>query len=85
LGGKFQAIPGYHNYTWFKVLKAGVYHGQCALICGRGHARMVATVRAVPAAQFETWLAERKVELKQADEAAAAERKKLEPEAHQHP
>ena len=25
LGGKFQAVPGYHNYTWFKVSKPGIY------------------------------------------------------------
>ena len=36
--------PGYHNYTWFKIPKAGVYRGQCAFLCGRGHARMIATV-----------------------------------------
>jgi cytochrome c oxidase subunit 2 len=57
LGGKFQAIPGYHNYTWFKIAKPGVYRGQCAEICGRLHARMIATVTAVPPAQFEAWLA----------------------------
>ena len=60
LGGKFQAVPGYHNYTWFKVNKPGVYRGQCALLCGRGHARMIATVKAVPPAQFEAWLAYQK-------------------------
>ena len=48
LGGKFQAVPGYHNYTWFKIPKPGVFHGQCAFLCGRLHARMLATVQAVP-------------------------------------
>ena len=42
LGGKFQAVPGYHNYTWFKISKPGIYRGQCAVLCGRGHARMIA-------------------------------------------
>ena len=60
LGGKFQAVPGYHNYTWFKISKPGVYKGQCAFLCGRLHARMLATVRAVPPAQFEAWLANQK-------------------------
>jgi cytochrome c oxidase subunit II len=77
LGGKFQAVPGYHNYSWFKISKAGVYRGQCANMCGRGHARMIATVRAVPPAQFETWLATQKREIEEANAAAAAERKKL--------
>ncbi len=77
LGGKFQAVPGYHNYTWFKIEKPGVFRGQCALICGRGHARMIATVKAVPPAQFEAWLAYQKKQLAQANAAAAVARAKL--------
>ena len=70
LGGKFQAVPGYHNYTWFKISKPGVYRGQCALLCGRGHARMIATVKAVPPAQFEAWLAYQKKLIAEANEDA---------------
>jgi len=77
LGGKVQAVPGYHNYTWFKISKPGVFHGQCASLCGRDHARMIATVRAVPPAQFEAWLAERKHDLEVAGEEAAKAREKL--------
>jgi cytochrome c oxidase subunit 2 len=77
LGGKFQAVPGYHNYTWFKIPRPGVYRGQCALLCGRGHARMIATVKAVPQAQFEAWLAYQKQEIAQANAAAKVARAKL--------
>jgi len=77
LGGKFQAVPGYHNYTWFKISKPGVYKGQCAFLCGRLHARMLATVRAVPPAQFEAWLANQKHLISQANGAAKEERAKL--------
>jgi len=77
LGGKFQAVPGYHNYTWFKISKPGVYKGQCAFLCGRLHARMIATVRAVSPAQFEAWLANQKREISQANQAAKEERAKL--------
>jgi cytochrome c oxidase subunit II len=77
LGGKFQAVPGYHNYTWFKISKPGVYRGQCANICGRGHARMIATVRAIPPAQFDAWLAEQKRLIAEANADAAAERARL--------
>jgi cytochrome c oxidase subunit 2 len=77
LGGKFQAVPGYHNYTWFKVEKPGIFRGQCALICGRGHARMTATVKAVPPAQFEAWLAYQKKQIAQANAAAQVARAKL--------
>jgi cytochrome c oxidase subunit 2 len=77
LGGKFQAVPGYHNYTWFKVSKPGVFRGQCAFLCGRGHARMIATVKAVPPAQFEAWLARQKQLIAQANAEAAKARTKL--------
>jgi cytochrome c oxidase subunit 2 len=77
LGGKFQAVPGYHNYTWFKISKPGVFEGQCALLCGRGHARMIATVKAVPPAQFEAWLAYQKKLIAAANAAAQVARAKL--------
>jgi cytochrome c oxidase subunit 2 len=77
LGGKFQAVPGYHNYTWFKIPKPGIYRGQCAFLCGRLHARMLASVRAEPPAQFEAWLAERKQLIAQANAEAKVARAKL--------
>jgi len=77
LGGKFQAVPGYHNYTWFKIEKPGIYKGQCAILCGRGHARMVATVKAVPPAQFDEWLAYQKKLLTEANAQAKVARAKL--------
>jgi cytochrome c oxidase subunit 2 len=77
LGGKFQAVPGYHSYTWFKIAKAGIYKGQCAFLCGRAHATMTATVRAVPPAQFESWLATRKQQIAEANAAAKVARETL--------
>jgi cytochrome c oxidase subunit II len=77
LGGKFQAVPGYHNYTWFKVEKPGIYRGQCAILCGRGHARMIATVKTVPPAQFDQWLEYQKKLLTEANQQAKVERAKL--------
>jgi cytochrome c oxidase subunit 2 len=81
LGGKLQAVPGYHNYGWFKISKPGVYKGQCANICGRGHARMIATVRALPPAQFEAWLSQQKQALAESESDAAKERAKLNSES----
>jgi cytochrome c oxidase subunit II len=77
LGGKFQAVPGYHNYTWFKVEKPGVFHGQCAFLCGRGHARMIATVKAEEPAEFEAWLANQKKLISEANHEAQIAREKL--------
>ena len=54
LGGKVQAVPGYANWTWFKIPKPGNYFGQCAFLCGEGHATMKAEVTALAPAQ---WLA----------------------------
>jgi cytochrome c oxidase subunit 2 len=92
LGGKVQAVPGYHNFTWFKIPRASgpqIFHGQCASLCGRGHARMIATVEALPPAQFEAWLAKQKQELAEADAEAAKARETLAahsgPEAVEHP
>jgi cytochrome c oxidase subunit 2 len=77
LGGKFQVVPGYHNYTWFKVSKPGIYRGQCAFLCGRGHARMIATVKAEPPAEFEAWLARQKELIASANQEAAKARMQL--------
>jgi cytochrome c oxidase subunit II len=77
LGPKVQAVPGYHNYTWFKISKPGVFRGQCGFLCGRGHARMIATVKALAPAQFEAWLASRKAQLTEANAAAKVARAKL--------
>jgi cytochrome c oxidase subunit 2 len=77
LGGKFQAVPGYHSYTWFKIPRPGVFRGQCSFLCGRGHARMTATVRAVTPAQFESWLSTQRQAIAQANAAAKEARAKL--------
>ena len=81
LGGKFDAVPGYTNHTWFKVpgkLAGTVFSGQCAELCGRNHANMTARVRAVTPAQYERWLDQRKADIKAADAAAQEARKKVE-------
>jgi cytochrome c oxidase subunit 2 len=83
LGGKFDAVPGYTNYTWFKIpgkLAGTTFTGQCAELCGRNHANMTAQVRAVTAPEFERWLDQRKADIKAADSAAAEQRKKIEQE-----
>ena len=58
LGGKFDAIPGTTNETWFNAQAPGIYRGQCAELCGIQHAAMKAEVEAMPRAEFETWLDE---------------------------
>lgn len=55
LGGKADAVPGYTNKTWFRIAEPRVFRGQCAELCGRNHAEMVAHVRALPIAAYEEW------------------------------
>src|SRR5689334_24876910 len=60
LGGKFDAIPGYTNHTWFKIpgkLAGTTFRGQCAELCGRNHANMIGFVRAVTPDHDTAWLA----------------------------
>jgi cytochrome c oxidase subunit 2 len=58
LGGKIDAIPGHPNHTWYEIDRPGTYVGQCAEFCGIQHAAMTATVVAVPAPQFDSWLSD---------------------------
>jgi cytochrome c oxidase subunit 2 len=84
LGGKFDAIPGYTNHTWFKIpakfgTKPGgtVFFGQCAELCGRNHANMTARVRAVSVDEYQRWLSQREADIKSAEQQGAAQRKQL--------
>jgi cytochrome c oxidase subunit II len=80
LGGKFDATPGYTNHTWFKIpgkLAGSVFYGQCAELCGRGHANMTARVKAVTPAEFTRWLDQRKADIKAAEQAGAQQRAQL--------
>ncbi len=77
LGGKADAVPGHLNFTWFKIPKPGVFRGQCAELCGRNHADMVASVRALPPAEFKAWLDSKKAEIEAADKLAQERRKQI--------
>jgi cytochrome c oxidase subunit 2 len=77
LGGKMDALPGYVNHTWFKGRK-GVYRGQCAELCGRNHANMLATVRVVSLQDYQRWYDEQAARIQSAEAAQAEQRKTYE-------
>jgi cytochrome c oxidase subunit 2 len=85
LGGKADAIPGYTNHTWFRIpadaIPDGqhrvVYNGQCAELCGRNHANMIGRVIGLRYDDWKAWYASQQANIKSAQDAAAAERKKL--------
>jgi cytochrome c oxidase subunit II len=81
LGGKADAVPGLVNESWFKISKPGTYEGQCAELCGAGHADMRAEVRALPPAEFEAWAERQRADIKAAQEGLAEQRRERERES----
>jgi cytochrome c oxidase subunit 2 len=78
LGGKFDAVPGYKNFTWFKAPRAGeVYKGQCAELCGRNHADMTARVRVVTPDEYTAWLENQRKAIGEADRQVVELREQL--------
>ncbi|MCG6904119.1 MAG: cytochrome c oxidase subunit II [Rhodobacter sp.] len=58
-GVKQDGVPGRLAQLWFKVDEGneGIYFGQCSELCGKDHAYMPITVKAVSQEQYDTWLA----------------------------
>jgi cytochrome c oxidase subunit 2 len=61
LGWKRDAIPGFINDNWAIIEKVGVYRGQCAEICGKGHGYMPIVVKAVTMDEYTAWVNEKKL------------------------
>ncbi len=56
LGGKFDAIPGRTNRTWFKADRIGVYRGRCGEFCGVFHAAMDSRAKIESQADYDSWV-----------------------------
>ena len=58
-GVKQDGVPGRLAELWFNVDEGqeGIYFGQCSELCGKDHAFMPITVKAVTQEQYEAWLA----------------------------
>lgn len=69
LAVKRDAIPGFINEVWTKATEVGVFRGQCAELCGKGHGFMPIVVNVVSKEDYATWLSTKQSE--------AAEIKKL--------
>jgi cytochrome c oxidase subunit II len=86
LGGKMDAIPGYTNKSWFRIpvdaIPEGedrvVYEGQCAELCGRNHADMLARVIGLRYDDWKAWYDSKAQQLQQAQDEGAKERQQLE-------
>jgi cytochrome c oxidase subunit II len=56
LNGKFDAIPGQTNHTWFKADRIGVYRGKCGEFCGVFHAAMESSAKIESQADYDAWV-----------------------------
>jgi len=58
-GVKQDGVPGRLAQLWFNVDEGmeGIYFGQCSELCGKDHAYMPITVKAVSQADYAAWLA----------------------------
>jgi cytochrome c oxidase subunit 2 len=52
---KRDAIPGFINEAWTRVLAEGVYRGQCTELCGSYHGFMPVEVHVVSQDEFDNW------------------------------
>ena len=57
---KRDAIPGFINEAWTRVLAEGVYRGQCTELCGAYHGFMPVEVHVVSQGEFDDWMAAKK-------------------------
>ncbi len=86
LGGKMDAVPGYVNKTWFKIPESAipegsdqvVFEGQCAELCGRNHANMLARVVGMRYPDYKAWVDRKAQEIKTARDQAAQRREEIE-------
>jgi cytochrome c oxidase subunit 2 len=80
LGGKADAVPGHVNDTWFKIPagKEGIYKGQCAELCGEGHADMRAEVKAVTPEEYQRWADQQRADIVEAGKLLGIQRKQRE-------
>jgi cytochrome c oxidase subunit 2 len=84
LGGKADGVPGHINETWFKIPadQAGkTFTGQCAELCGFGHADMRAAVKAVTPDQYQAWADQQASDIEESGKLLAEQRKRREGEA----
>jgi cytochrome c oxidase subunit II len=66
LGGKFDAVPGESNSTWFKADEEGEYDGQSYAFSGAGYAVMRTRVRVVDVPSYQAWLEEQAAGIQEA-------------------
>ena len=73
LGGKFDAVPGQSNRTWFKADEEGVYYGGAYAFNGAAYATMRTQVRVVSVTEYQAWLEQQASDIQDAEAFVQAE------------
>jgi cytochrome c oxidase subunit 2 len=73
LSGKFDAVPGQSNQTWFRADEPGTYEGRSAAFSGPGYATMRTRVRVVDVPEYESWLEQQGNDIQEAQTAVQEE------------
>ncbi len=60
IGVKQDAIPGFINDAWAEIIEPGVYRGQCAELCGKGHGFMPIVLEAKTQKDYDKWIVQQK-------------------------
>ena len=60
ISGKTDAVPGYDNFSWLKIDQVGSWRGECAELCGAGHATMQIIVQSMTQDDFSRWVTQQK-------------------------
>jgi cytochrome c oxidase subunit 2 len=66
LGGKFDAVPGESNSTWFKADQTGSYDGASYAFSGAAYSVMRTRVTVVDVPTYESWLDEQAAGIQEA-------------------
>lgn len=72
LNGKKDAVPGRTHPLTLNADEPGTYVGQCTEFCGLSHAYMRQRVVALPADEFEAWLADQEQDAETPEEGSDA-------------
>lgn len=55
---KQDVVPGLSPRVWFTITEPGDWEINCMELCGWGHFRMIARLKAMPVSEFNDWISE---------------------------
>jgi cytochrome c oxidase subunit 2 len=71
LAGKTDLLPNRINELWLDPHQPGVYEGQCSMLCGVEHAKMLLRVYVDLPDQFDAWVRQQRKTIEPSAQAAA--------------